>query len=116
MEAESLLIRQRRLDTARDVYKRQLQIVPKDASVAATTFYTVPLSNREILYDVRYGSLEHILSTEYVVLAIQDERSYTSYAENGENGYENFTGILERNGYEIIAQLDDTIVIYQKEN
>lgn len=93
-----------------------LQIVPKDASVAATTFYTVPLSNREILYDVRYGSLEHILSTEYVVLAIQDERSYTSYAENGENGYENFTGILERNGYEIIAQLDDTIVIYQKEN
>ncbi len=92
-----------------------LQTVPQEASATATTFYTVPLSEREILYDVRYSSLEHILSTEYVVLAVHDTASYTAYAQNGENGYENFTRILEENGYEITAQLGDTLTIYRRE-
>ena len=45
-----------------------LSQIPEDAPVAATTFYTTPLSQREVLYDVRYCSQEHLLSTQYVVL------------------------------------------------
>lgn len=90
-----------------------LSQIPGDASVSATTFYTTQLSQRQILYDVKYASLEHILSTEYVALAPKSKTNYTNYAINGENGYENFTAILEDSGYEIWLQ-NQGIVIYQK--
>ena len=41
-----------------------LEVVPDDASVAATTFYTAPLANREILYDIKYASLDHVRECE----------------------------------------------------
>lgn len=90
-----------------------LSQIPGDASVSATTFYTTQLSQRQILYDVKYASLEHILSTEYVALAPKSKTNYTNYAIDGENGYENFTAILEDSGYEIWLQ-NQGIVIYQK--
>lgn len=93
-----------------------LQLIPPDASVSATTFYTVPLSNREVLYDVRHSSQEHVLSTEYVVLEVHNEGSYADYAVSGENGYEQFTALLEENGYVQIGKMDDTLVIYWKES
>lgn len=45
-----------------------LDQIPEEASVTASTFYSTYLSQREILYDVRYSSEEHLLSTEYVVI------------------------------------------------
>ena len=90
-----------------------LSEIPEKASVSATTFYTTELSQREILYDVKYASLEHILSTDYVALAPNSKTSYTSFAVDGENGYENLVVLLEENGYELWLQ-EQGVVIYKK--
>ena len=98
-------------DKLRDV----LDTVPEDASVAATTFYTTYLSQRDILYDVRYASKEHIFSCEYVVLGVTDKHSYKPYAVNGEQGYENFRDLVLANGYGKIAEYEGKLEIYQKQ-
>lgn len=49
-----------------------LDRIPDDASVTATTFLVVPLSRRAVLYDLRYCSQEHLLSTDYVVVETTD--------------------------------------------
>lgn len=92
-----------------------LQLIPDHTSVTASAFYTVPLANRDILYDVRYSSKEHLLSTEYVVLEVHQTESYAAYAEGENDGYHNLTALLEENGYVIEASLEDTLVIYHKE-
>lgn len=89
----------------------ELDKIPDDASVSAHTFYVVPLSNRQVLYDVRYCSLEHILSTQYVVLKSNSSRDFKKY--NG--GYEQLSTILLRNGYEIVQQ-KGSLVVYKKAN
>lgn len=102
----------------RDHYRsvrQTLMLIPDDASVAATTFYTTELSQREILYDVKYTSLENLLSTEYIALAIHSQTNYNQYEADGKDGYENLIKILESNGYIVFTQLDDTLVIYQKQ-
>lgn len=98
-------------DSLRDV----LDTVPEDASVAATTFYTTYLSQRDILYDVRYASQEHIFGCEYVVLSVTDKNSYKPYAENGERGYENFRDLVLAEGYVKIAEYPGRLEIYQKQ-
>ena len=98
-------------DSLRDV----LDTVPEDASVAATTFYTTYLSQRDILYDVRYASREHIFGCEYVVLSVTDKNSYKPYAENGERGYENFRDLVLAEGYVKIAEYPGRLEIYQKQ-
>ena len=92
-----------------DELRETLDIIPADATVTATTFYTTYLSQRDVLYDVRYSSQEHMLSTEYIVLAVSEDRSYTKY-----NGYDSLVHILETNGYEKIAAFRDSAVIYHK--
>lgn len=87
----------------------ELDKIPDDASVTAHTFYVVPLSNREVLYGVRYCSLEQVLSTEYVVLKTNSSGDFKKYA----GGYEQLAAILERNGYEV-AQKKGTLVVYRK--
>lgn len=82
--------------------------------MTATTFYTVPLSQRAVLYDVRYCSREHLLSTEYVVLDVNHTSSYTLYEENGEDGYQNLVKFLEKNGYTKLDAWEDRLEIYQK--
>lgn len=91
--------------------------VPEDASVAATTFYTVPLSMREVLYDVRYASREHLLSADYVALELADRGSYAPYAKKGndEDGFENLLGLLEENGYQKWREIEGVGVIYKKQ-
>ena len=76
-----------------------LEQIPEDASVSASTFYTVPLSSRDILYDVKHSSLEHILSTEYVVLAKPDEK---------------FSEVLLGHGYALVDEVKNTVVLYKK--
>ena len=92
-----------------------LSQIPEDAPVAATTFYTTPLSQREVLYDVRYCSQEHLLSTQYVVLDTEDSRSYTSFEASGANGYQNLVQLLESHGYTLIDAWKEKLVIYQRE-
>lgn len=92
-----------------------LDTIPDGASVTATTFYTTHLSQRVVLYDVRYSSKEHLLETEYVVLNISSTSDYKKYATGGkENGFENLVKLLEKNGYTEYASLEDVVVIYRR--
>lgn len=98
-------------DALRDV----LDVIPEDASVAATTYYTTYLSQRDVLYDVRYGSREHVLSCEYVAVGVTDTHGLKTYAVNGKNGYENFVALLADEGYVKIAEYEGKLEIYHKE-
>lgn len=94
-----------------------LNLIPADASVTATGYYTVPLSNREILYDLRYTTREHMLESEYVVLNVKDTANFSKYATGGnDNGLENLLAILERNDYELFAEIEGILVIYRQTN
>lgn len=93
-----------------------LDTIPDDASVAATTFYTAHLSQREVLYDIRYCSEAHLLETTYVVLRPSAGNDYKKYATGGKaNGFENLIALLEENGYSEYTSLDNVLVIYKKE-
>lgn len=63
---------------------------------------------------MRYASEAHLLSTEYVALEINNQSCYTPYATTEDNGYDNLTELLEKNGYQLIASLEDTMAIYKK--
>ena len=92
-----------------------LDVIPEDASVAATTYYTTYLSRRDVLYDVRYGSKEHVLSCEYIAVGVTDKTGLKTYAVNGERGYENFVALLLEEGYVKIAEYEGKLEIYHKE-
>lgn len=92
-----------------------LDLIPEDASVTATGYYTTYLSKREILYDLRYTSRNHLLESEYVVLNIASRKEFDKFTTGGrDNGLENLLAILERNGYELYAQIDGLLVIYRQ--
>ncbi len=91
-----------------------LEEIPEDASVAATTFYTVFLSQRETIYDIRYCSTEHLLSAEYVVMNANSTNDYKKYNTDGQSsGYHNLIQLLEGNSYELY-QTSSNLVIYRK--
>lgn len=90
-----------------------LDEIPDNASVTAHTFYIVPLSDRSVLYDIRYCSREHLLSTEYVVLKKTSTADFKSYTVGGKNGFENLVALLEENGYANI-KTQGSLVIYHK--
>lgn len=94
--------------------RQTLAEIPEDAAVAATTFYTVPLSQRAVLYDVRYCSREHLLETDYVVLAAGDKNSVKSYATDDEktNGLEQLCALLESEGYTRRTLPLERLIIY----
>ncbi len=94
--------------------RQMLDKIPQDASVAATTYYTTYLSDRDELYDVKYCSRENLLSCQYVALHTTSSTNYTRYAVNGEKGYENLAALLEENGYTIFAKGGNYLVIYVK--
>jgi hypothetical protein len=97
-----------------DSVRNALDTIPEDASVTATTFYTTYLSQRDILYDIRYCTREHLLETEYVVLKISSTADYKKYATAGkDNGLQNVVKLLETNGYKEYKKTN-ALVIYQK--
>lgn len=87
--------------------REALALVPDDASVAATTFYTAPLWNRETLYDVKYADTAHVLGCEYVVLNPKETTSFKKY-----ESAETFIALLESNGYTLLAELEGQVLIY----
>ena len=92
-----------------------LDTVPDGASVVTHTFYGAYLSDREVLYDIRYCSQEHLLSAEYVVLKETYTAEYKKYEVDGENGYENLIALLEENGYVLDNRYGSAVVIYRKQ-
>jgi len=91
-----------------------LDTVPEDASVAATTFYTTHLSQRETIYDIRYCTKAHLLECEYVVLS-PSGGDYDKYATEGEaNGFNNLIKLLTAQGYSLYGELTDVLVIYRR--
>lgn len=95
--------------------RQVLDLIPEGKSVTASTFYTTHLSQRDILYDIAHSSKEHLLETDYVVLALQERGSYQKYATgNKGNGLENLIKRLEERGYEEYASLEGLLVIYRR--
>lgn len=95
--------------------RETLSEIPDEASVTATTFYTTYLSQREILYDMRYCSLEHLLDTQYIVLNISADSDFKKYAMGeDDNGFENLVALLLDNGYKPYRSVAGTLVIYRK--
>lgn len=79
-----------------------LSQIPGDASVAATTFYTTQLSQRENLYDVEYCSKEHLLSCQYIVISESDEEAKALVTE------------LLAEGYNVYARIPKVLTIFKK--
>lgn len=98
-----------------DSLRAVLDEIPEGASAAATTYFTTYLSQRDVLYDVRYASKAHVLSCEYVAVGVTDSNCLKNYAVDGEKGYENFVALLKSNGYVKIAEHEGKLEIYHKE-
>ena len=92
-----------------DGIAQALDTIPDDVSVAATTFYTVNLSDREILYDVKYCTKEHLLEAEYVALQATSTTDFDRWG-----GYESLVNILTANGYTLYHEVGNYLAIYQK--
>ena len=86
------------------------QAVPNETSVAATTFSTTALSNREVLYDIKYASTEHLLCAEYILLDPTDTASYQKYG-----GLADFIRFLQAHGYMEKDRLGEQLLLFQKE-
>jgi len=97
-----------------DSIRESLALVPEDAAVSSTTYYTTFLSQRQVLYDVRYAVKAHILETEYVVFSAKNGSEYKKYATNDENGLDNFIKFLVSNGYAPYHELEGVLFIYRK--
>lgn len=98
-----------------DSLRAVLDEIPEGASAAATTYYTTYLSQRDILYDIRYASKAHVLSCEYIAVGVTDKSCLKKYAVDGEKGYENFVELLKSEGYVKIAEKEGKLEIYHKE-
>ena len=96
--------------------REELARIPEDAAVTSATYYTTHLWAREVLYDIKYCSMAHLLSSDYVVLDPGVSGDFKTYAdEDGENGYENLCALLEANGYQESGHIGSKLQIYSKE-
>lgn len=99
-----------------EAIRNTLDEIPEEASVAAGTFYASYLSQRKVLYDVRYCSLQHLLECEYIVLDLASVGDYENYASEGENGLENLMALLKFQGYEEYKTLENVLGIYYRQD
>ena len=79
-----------------------LSTIPDNASVSASTFYTTYLSQRPVVYDVKYATSDHILATEYIVLSMKD------------SNFGELEAMLQDHGYQLFSQMDNIIQIFHK--
>lgn len=96
------------------VVRDALAMVPDDASVAATGFYTTTLSQRETIYDVLYCSYEHLMEADYIVLQTNLKFDYARFSINHRDGLQCLREYLERHGYELYHEVDHVLLIYRK--
>ena len=98
-----------------DTIREALDTIPEGVPASATSAYTAYLSDREILYDVRHSSKEHVLETEYIAINVTSTSYYKKYATDGKNnGYSNFVKLLEENGYVCDGRVAGVLEIYYK--
>lgn len=92
-----------------------LDRIPRDTVITATTFYTVPLADCPTLYDLQYCSVEHLLSSEYVVM--DGKTSYKRYSTTPWETWtrEQFIQLLTENGYTIWDAPDESLTIWHRE-
>ena len=91
-----------------------LALVPEDASVACTAFYTPYFSRRQVLYDIPHTTREHILEAQYVAFN-NNEPEFRKFASDGQNnGRQNFIAFLAENGYQPFASYGSTLDIYYR--
>lgn len=96
--------------------REELGKIPQEAAVTSATFYTTHLTAREVLYDIKYCTQEHLLASAYVVLDPGVAGDFKKYAdEDGKNGYENLRALLAEEGYEIQSNVGTKLEIYYKE-
>ena len=97
-----------------DSLRKTLDVIPEGASVAATTFYTTYLSQRDVLYDIRYCSREHLLDCEYMAVGVTDSGCLKKFASGDKSGYEGLIEVLQYEGYQKIAEYQGKLEIYQR--
>lgn len=90
-----------------------LSDIPSDASVAATTFYTSILSQREAVYDIWYSSEDAILGCEYIVINTGSANEFSKFETDTESGYTGFVRFLNGNGYGLIYEYGSELEIYK---
>lgn len=91
-----------------------LDKIPADASVVSPTFYSTYLSRRDTLYDMRYCSQEHLLSSEYVIVRTAKVADHDRFAVGGENGRENLIALLTENGFTLADTFGQVYQLYHK--
>lgn len=95
--------------------KDALDTIPEDASVAASGFYTVHLSQRKTVYDVSYCSKAHLMEVEYVALSKTLYNNYKKFAtKDNPDGFLALQDLLKENGFELYNQVEGVLVIYKK--
>ena len=99
-----------------EAIRNTLEEIPEDASVAAGTFYASYLSQREILYDIRYSSQEHLLECAFIVIDFSAPGDYEKFATQEGTGLENLLAFLKYNGYEEYKTLENVLGIYYRSN
>ena len=87
-----------------------LETIPDDAIVTTHTFYAVPLSQRDIIYDLGYCSREQLFSSDYIVV----KKTYKKeFQKLGVGDFEAMDSLLLENGY--VQHLSQgSLIIYQK--
>ena len=90
-----------------------LEKIPAEASVTASTFYTVPLSARAEIYDLGYTELSHLLNSDYIVAS--ETQDMDRFATPGANdGAERLQELLTENGYRVFETLPGVLRVYAR--
>lgn len=91
----------------------QLAEIPEDAAVTATTFYTVPLAQRETLYDLGYCSLEHLRASQIVVLSNSEKYTVRLNSKKEELSQAELLALLEQLGFARTSLPDEPLIVYE---
>lgn len=94
--------------------RQVLAQIPREAAVTASTFYTTPLSDREILYDIDYVETARLLDSDYVIISPTDELWNYCSASGAKDGRENLEALLRQNGFRRLA-LSERVSVWEKQ-
>ena len=94
-----------------ETVRQALESIPEGVQVAASTRYTTYLSQRDVLYDLRYCLREHLLEAEYIALDLTSRDDYDLYATPGQqDGLEKLLQLLQENGYREYLSAEETLI------
>ena len=94
-----------------ETVRQALESIPEGVPVAASTRYTTYLSQRDVLYDLRYCLREHLLEAEYIALDLTSRDDYDLYATPGQqDGLEKLLQLLQENGYREYLSAEETLI------